>query len=332
MTLAATLLASSVGLPGAVDVLRPEIVLLGDSTSNSPVIGGPVGAQVYSHAELLYYSEVGNRPGILSFAMAGHTTSLQLGLFQSSIYWGDPTIRVIVVQTGINDTPPALPGYLSAIAAIRGGNPKAKLLVAETVPWSSTNAASIATLNAAIVAGIQGTDGSIASHFPILGGDSVPATLLPQYQFQGGPHDNYAGRLVNGAAYRASLVSLGILGAKQMGSSTVFPQAIISGGVAQAPFRLGAYLPTNSNAAPPTYFALVAGANTIVAPSVASGYAVNGVMIIPVAGGSTNAKALKGVSGDTGVAFTTIGICGAAAGVNFVVTSTGAELVQIVWF
>jgi hypothetical protein len=330
MSLAATLLASSVGKAGPVDVLRPEIVLLGDSTSNSPVVGGPLGAQVYLHGDLLPYSEVGNRPGILSFAMAGHTTSLQLGLFQNSIYWGDPTIKVIIVQTGINDTP-ALPGYLTAIAAIKGGNPFAKLYTAETIPWSASNAASIAALNAAIIAGIPGADGAITSHFAILGGGN-PGTLLPQYQFQGGPHDNYAGRIVNGAAYRTTMVALGLLEAKQVGSTTLATQAFISGGSAPALYTIPTALPTNITAAPPTYFALVAGANTIPCPSIASGYAVNGVQITPVNGGSTNAKLLKGISGDTGVPFTTIAVCGATAGGSFVINSTGAESIQLVWY
>lgn len=109
-------------------------------------------------------------------------------------------------------------------------------------------------------------------------------------------------------------------------------QAIVSGGALLANSPFGVALAANANAAPPAFATLLAGNNTIVAPSVASGFTVTGFAIIPVTPGSTNAKTLKGITGDTGVPFTVFVAAGAVAGSNFVVLSTAPESVQIIWF
>ncbi len=201
--LSGRLLSSGTGDAGPVRALTPEWAFLGDSTSNSPTIGGPLGARVYT------YGQAYGRCGIASFAMAGETTTQQLGRLQASTYWGWPGLRVIVIQTGINDgnslsTSDALAAYASAISTIRSAFHGALILTALTIPWSQTNAGTIAALNAAMMAGIAGADATISSHYQALGGGAQ--SLLPQYQFQAGPHDNSQGRIVNAYAYQYALL------------------------------------------------------------------------------------------------------------------------------
>jgi hypothetical protein len=112
---------------------------------------------------------------------------------------------------------------------------------------------------------------------------------------------------------------------------TFSAQAIGSGGVQLGPSPSGVTLPTNNNAAPALPVTLAAGFQTIQCPSVASGYTVNGFCIIPVLPGSANAKILKGVTGDTGVQFTTFAAAGAVAGGSFGILSTSQENCMIVW-
>jgi hypothetical protein len=118
-----------------------------------------------------------------------------------------------------------------------------------------------------------------------------------------------------------------------MTTATLSAQAIVSGGLELAPAPFGVTLPSNTNAAPPQPFSLSGAGNfTIMCPSVGSGYTVNGCIIVPELPASTNAKFLKGIAADTGAPFTTVAICGAAAGGSFVIQSTSAENLRLVWF
>lgn len=231
----ATLQASSGGAAGAVAPVTPEFVQLGDSTSNAPSIASPMCGTIYAP------SEIGTRPGILSFAMSGETTSQQLSRFQASPQYRSTQLKAIIVQSGINDNEASgKPLYRASVAAIKADNPGAKVLTAKTIPWNDPN---VIALNADITAGITGADGSIVSHYPVLGGGAD--SLLPQYVFQVGQHDNYAGRLVNGGAYRDALRSLGLL-SQQVTKSPWYATSYAF--VGHTPIRLYAAYASNANA------------------------------------------------------------------------------------
>ena len=81
--------------------------------------------------------------------------------------------------------------------------------------------------------------------------------------------------------------------------------------------------PDNTNAPPPQAYTLQAGFNALVIPS---GYTVSRVQLMPPSG-STNAKTVKGVTGDTGLAGWTAGsvTLPAVAGSTVGVLSAGIE-------
>ncbi|MGA7202272.1 MAG: hypothetical protein WBX26_10615 [Candidatus Cybelea sp.] len=204
LSLNASLVGTVAGAPGLVANLTPEFVELGDSTSNAASIASPMCGTIYDGFDR------NTRPGILSFAKGGDTTAGQLAAFAASPYWGAAAIKAIVLQTGINDGP-AISGYQTAVNAIKAGNPGALLLISKTIPWQA-NAAVIALDQAIAGLGptpITGADAAVVSHYETLGGGGD--TLLAQYLWEGGPHDNYAGRVVNGLAIREALVALGRL-------------------------------------------------------------------------------------------------------------------------
>ncbi len=91
--------------------------------------------------------------------------------------------------------------------------------------------------------------------------------------------------------------------------------------------------PDNPNAPAPGAADLVAGNVTIQVPP--SSFTVQGCLIIPPPG-STNAKTLKGASGDTGFgggAWTAApAMVPCVAGGTFVIVSAGSEQVLLVWF
>lgn len=117
-----------------------------------------------------------------------------------------------------------------------------------------------------------------------------------------------------------------------MSIATLSTQAALSGSFL-APSFLGVTLPTNANAAPPSFFTLATGNNNILAPTVASGFTVTGVMAYPQSAGSSNSKTFSGASGGAGFTGTALPfIGGVAAGGSFWVASAGIETLVLVWF
>jgi hypothetical protein len=86
---------------------------------------------------------------------------------------------------------------------------------------------------------------------------------------------------------------------------------------------------TNANAPPPQAVQLLDGNNTIAPPS---GYTVTSVTLVPPSG-SSNAKALKGASGDTGFgSWTTQWVTLPISDVgSVIVTSAGTEVIMVEW-
>lgn len=85
----------------------------------------------------------------------------------------------------------------------------------------------------------------------------------------------------------------------------------------------------NSSGTVPTSVALTTGANTITVPAAAVG-----IMIVPPPA-SSNAKTLKGVSGDTGIALAPAGVVSlpftAGAVSSIVINSAGSETIAVFW-
>lgn len=116
-----------------------------------------------------------------------------------------------------------------------------------------------------------------------------------------------------------------------MATVTLSVQAIESGVGFQQSIPIGLAMPSNVNAAPPSFATLQLGNNQVLAPTVASGLTVAGVLVIPPTG-SSNSKVFSGTSGGTGFTSTALPfVGGVAAGGSFWIASAGVETVQLVW-
>jgi len=114
-------------------------------------------------------------------------------------------------------------------------------------------------------------------------------------------------------------------------TATLSVQAQISGDSFQQTAPIGQSVAANTNAARPTYVTLQVGNTQILAPSIASGKTVNGVMVLSPAG-STNSKTFSGTSGGAGFTGTFLPFVGGmSAGGSFWVSSAQIEDVQLVW-
>lgn len=188
-----------------------QICVLGDSISIAGTLYRAPGSTIYDLSQARYARPIG------TIARSGNTTSQQKAEFLASRYNRDQTVKAFILQPGVNDAitlnANAILDYQDLVNTIRDRCPNAKIICSLMTPQSQPtfSAAQIAIYNSiqnALLGGAIPYDALVTSHYYELGGG---AGLLPAYDSGDHIHPNNAGRTVNGAAWRTTLQSLGIL-------------------------------------------------------------------------------------------------------------------------
>lgn len=203
----------------------PEIVVIGDSTvAPWPSTYGGLdgsGAFLISCAHDLYtVAERSARPSIGMLAVPGDTTSGQKAKWLASPWSSQSTVKAVIVQVGINDRASGEATVAAAvqdlIATIRTDLPSTKILASELVPFALVDSYASAPFLLAFNADTMGTgshpltgvDARVSAHYATL--DDGSGGYKVAYNFDN-LHENNPGRAIVAAAYRGSLVTLGLL-------------------------------------------------------------------------------------------------------------------------
>ncbi len=190
----------------------PEIVISGDSIMSSRGGVTPPGGGVYTEQEAL------DRPGILNISKGGAQILGQETDFLAKVKRGDPSIRLVYVEMGVNNILGGATGVATFadarryVRTIRSWLPNAKIVWGKASPCdaflSAPQRVEFAAYQA-LLPTLDGIDLYWDSHYATLGAGT--ANLAAAYDSGDGIHPNPRGARLLGRSIRAAAEQLEVL-------------------------------------------------------------------------------------------------------------------------